>query len=289
MLLCIPIGVFYEISILYNIHEIQIINNNYGGRIMLKQIKSLGLSLVIGSMLVAGMPVVNNECHAMTATQTYNEMTEEDRVVEMYKYICEDIYNVECSDKEEAMVRKYFKYKTIKEYANSHAEKWQQQREYVLNGPINTSSVMRLSDVQNGTLQELFPNINEMSVEQQRVLRFMYAYKFNRHLNVKNIVGYCVGCKSEYITDKYAEMLGKGNICCNENMPVSKLTAAGLKAAYTRKAKNSMSNLDPTLGITIIEETDNEIVIGFSSSMENKTKTVTYNKYTRVKTSIENK
>ena len=254
---------------------------------MLKQIKTLGLSLVIGSMLVASIPVANNECHAMTATkQNYTEMPEEDRVVELYKFMCEDIYNDECSNKEEAMVRKYFKYKTIKNLANKDAEKWQQEREYVNGGVnggyINTSQVIRLSEVYTGTLKGLFPNIEKMNFEEQRVLRFMYAYKFNRHLNVKNIVGYCVDCKSEYITDKYAEMLSRGNVCCNENMPVSKLTAAGLKAVYTRKAKNSMNNLDPTFGITIIKETDNEIVIEFSSSMENRTRTVTYNKYTRV-------
>ena len=134
---------------------------------MLKQIKNLGLSLVIGSILITSVPcnsfadngnpvmtpeyilsqydipegetivdiyghiydhngvhVANDDgsrvedvIQPLKPYRNINKMSEEDRVVEMYRYVSRSIYGEECSKKDEAMVRKYFKYRTIKKFS----------------------------------------------------------------------------------------------------------------------------------------------------------------------------
>lgn len=243
---------------------------------MLKQIKTLGLSLVIGSMLVTSLPVYNNDCYAMSRPNI-SAMSEEDRVVEMYKYMCNDVYGEECTDKEETMVRKYFKYRTIKELAYRDAEEWQKEKEFQSNnGYIDAGVAISHLDIPASCLEEIFPNIEKMNNEQQRVLRFMYAYKFNRHLNVKNTMLYCTDCKTEYITDKYAKMLGEEKLCCcDENMPVSKLTVNGAKASVSRHYKNMHVDCKVTA-----EDNGDEIIVYVVRN--NKKTSIFINKDTRV-------
>lgn len=283
---------------------------------MLKQIKTLGLSLVIGSMLVTSLPVnvYGAEEPVMTPEefmiQGY-ELEEGDTLMDAYGHIYDHrgvhignedgtpVKNaqqptvVSSKSKPEDQLVAIYK---IVNYGKCSKSEEKMLRQYFKYRKIKAAAKEAYKESSNKyemidmsynekaedlcDLTDLFKGYNKMSEQRKKVIRTVFIYQYNKQVKFKSTIETCEECKNDYVTNKLTAMCNKlddNNCGCKSNIIVPELTAAGAKAAYKRKYKDAK--------VTVVKDNDDVVILKVtynrSMTFENVTKQVTFNKETR--------
>ena len=221
---------------------------------MLNKIKNLGLSIVIGSMIVVSIPVnVNADDTVLTpaAILSLYELEPGDTITDGYGHVynhegkhigdmvdgkmkpvkqhkTKETKNTELNkamaiygtqqkmNKEtEKIFNKYFNNKEIKAAAKQFARD-EEKRHKSIGQKILTNDIDLFKYVGMDCSEVLVDKYEEFNREEQKVVDYIFNYHFYKNLKTKNTVRMCKKCESMYVNHKDAVMFGYDNNCgCN--------------------------------------------------------------------------
>lgn len=265
---------------------------------MLKQIKNLGLGLLVGSMIVTAVPVqafANDNEILFTPefiTREY-DIPEGEFVYDANgnKYdhngicvagpdgkpvknaiqpterttskkdadIIVDIYTLDNVGKCSKEEEKMLRqYSKYRKIKNAAKEAYKEEARLYNEG---YQAYPFIADVHDYDFTKLFPKYNDMSKQRQEAIEFVFTYYFNKAVNYKNTIQKCEDCGKIFVTNKLAAMYDMEMNCgCEHGLQLPKLTGAGLKAAWTRQDGTFKTGIE-LKDITIVKETDELITI----------------------------
>lgn len=264
---------------------------------MLKQIKKLGLGLLVGSMLFTALPVqafADNKEILLTPefiTSNYDIPKGEyvfDANGNKYDHngICvagpdgKPVKNAiqptkrTTSKKDEDIIVDIFtlrnvgicsdetesllrQYSKYRKIKNAAKEAYQEEVRLYEEG---YQAYPFIDDVHNNyDFTKIFPKYNEMSKKRKQAIEFVFTYYFNKAVNYKSTIQKCEDCGKMFVTNKLAAMYDMEMNCgCKHGLQIPALTGAGLKAAWARQDGQFKTGIQ-LKDITILEE-NNELV-----------------------------
>lgn len=214
---------------------------------MLKQIKNLGLSIVIGSMIISSVPV---NTYGLDIHNCHREMpgnTDVERIIDLYDYRYGDV-----TDQEESMLRQYSKYKKIKKASKELRNDYRKEMGEGLGEEILQYDTYCIDE----KAKEIFPSFDKMTEERQDIIVHVMLYYFNKESKIKNTITFCVETDSQghnaFISDKLMAMYKSdftGYCPCQtaNKGPIPKLTLNGAKAAVKRSYQEFANNNEATI------------------------------------------
>lgn len=267
---------------------------------MLKQIKTLGLSLVIGSMLVSAVPsnsFADNGNPVMTPEFILREydIPEGETIMDVYGHIYDhngihianedgspvedvvkpttrttskkdadiivDIYTVQNAGKCSKEEEKMLRQYSKYRKIKKAAKEYYEQELQVYNDGYDAYPFVMDEVIVDADYYELFEKFDSFSFKRQQVIRTVFTYYYNKNAKFESTIQKCDECGIYFVTNKLAAMYGLEYNCgCEHGLPIPELTGAGLRAAWSRQDGVMRTNIKLS-DITIIEETDELVVI----------------------------
>lgn len=281
---------------------------------MLKQIKTLGLSLVIGSILVTSVPVnvYGAEGPVMTPEEIMldgYEMEEGDELVDVYGHIY-DYRGVHIANEDGSSVKNAQQptivsvkdsqvdqliniYKQVN-FGRCDKEEEKMLKQYVKYKKIKAAAketyqnnveedeeqyAGKILDDYHGDFieydfTEIFKGFNKMSDKRKKVITFVFVYQYNKQVEYKNDYKYCMKCKKNYITNKLSAICRKEDNCGCENG--YNIVVPELTVSGAKAAVSRYyKNMDPDCEITAKETENGQIVVSIiRRALGNDTKTI---------------
>ena len=234
---------------------------------MLKQIKTLGIALVIGSMLVGcensqnnitdldiedTKPVVEEQVEEAEKKakeeQERKEKEEAEEQAAMDEYL--RLMTIKCESVNKAYIAQYgkeaFKQRMdifsmcssyifdIEELAIKDAERFNKEmkenNELVLVSQIHTYGQYQTDETE---LAEMF-NFTELTTEETDVIKFIFRYFFKENIDARACLVNCSECDKYFILDKKQVIFnGQPHCGCKEELNLTKLTTEEIVEAIT--------------------------------------------------------
>ena len=209
---------------------------------MLKQIKTLGIALVIGSM-ITGCTYNNVEAATMTTAKPKiekqvkkeNKNTMEERVKDMANAYIARYGKGNFANHIDAFDKFMSKeWNNIEALAIKDAKRFNKEEKNSKEYPI-VSQLNEYGEYQTN-FKELNKKykINKLTLEEKDALRFMYKYFFMENVDAKACMEKCKYCKKQFVLDKHQVILnGQPHCGCKSELKLKKLTKKEVIEAMT--------------------------------------------------------
>lgn len=261
---------------------------------MLNKIKSLGLSLLIGSMIITSVPTTANaydeDAEKITVKQEYAapykkpSKNEINKVTKMFNAMV-DIDNKDfgipyantTTNKE---VEKFMKDKELYNLAVAILQSYNQYREYNF---FTYQDALNIYDGQGyELLLENHKKYKKLDNDEKYLAVYIMKYYVIKNLKVKNTANQCDECFKYFIPCKEMILMNGMNCGCEASheeygIKIPKLTTNGVVAVYRNEDKMRRN----VLKMKAFVETENEIIVVAKTGNFADKKYVTYNKHTR--------